>query len=465
MTAARPIGRLRALLRREEGMALPTAMFATVAALGLAGAAVISTVDAQHGTHRDNNSKSAIGAADAGANVALLRLRRDAAELSESPCLEGASPEEDGWCPAVGGEIGGGEYSYRVSRADVACGGYDLCVVSTGTVGEVSRRVEVTFTDSTGGLSGFGEGLGGEEGLIGAGDIEIENGTDVRVGVGTNGNVTVENNGNVCGNIRHGVGKSVDLDVNSTQCDGYEVLEGNVNLPPVSSFIPSDIATNNSNYRLATCEGEDLPAGCQEDTYTGKWTTKPPWDPETRTISSFNNTTLTLGGEDYFVCKLDLANNSHLIMAEDAQVRIFFDTPENCELENGETQIYVPENADITSTGYQPEESKFSVPGLYVMGSETIETKIEFRPNGGTNEIFIYAPSTDIVLKNNAVFIGTIVGDNVHVSENVIIEQHDGFELPPHLIPWTTEGSDPVLAAQYYVECSGEATPAPDSGC
>ena len=68
--------RFALLVESERGMALPVAMLATVASLGLAGAAVMSTVDVQQGTKRDGGSKSAIAAADAGASLARLRLNR-----------------------------------------------------------------------------------------------------------------------------------------------------------------------------------------------------------------------------------------------------------------------------------------------------------------------------------------------------------------------------------------------------
>ena len=57
----------------SAGMALPTALFAMIASMALASAAVISSVDVQQGTDRDHDSKKAIAAADAGANIALLR--------------------------------------------------------------------------------------------------------------------------------------------------------------------------------------------------------------------------------------------------------------------------------------------------------------------------------------------------------------------------------------------------------
>ncbi|MGC1164991.1 MAG: hypothetical protein WA862_02680 [Solirubrobacterales bacterium] len=450
-------------------MALPVAMLATMAALALAGAAVTSTVDVQQSSHRDSSSKSAIAAADAGANVALLRLQRNSAELAESPCLEGSAPEADGWCPLVVGEVGGSEYRYRVSQAGAKCGAYDLCIISTGTAGSVSRRVEVTFTNSGGGTGGGGGGGHGQEGLIGNGDIQIDQNADARVGVGTNGNVYVENNGNVCGDIRHGVGDGTNIDeTGGTQCDGYGITEEDILLPPVSDFMPTDIAEpeHNSNYRLAPCLSLGNPVGCELDTYSGKRKATIPWNPATRTITAFNNSTLTLGGEEpYFICKLELLNNSHLIMPEDAEVRIFFDTPENCHMSAGEKQIYISEGANITSTGYQPDEGKFAVLQLYVMGSISTETTVEWRPNSGTNELYLYAPNSHIELWNNALFMGTIVGNTIHLHQEAVVDQDDGYEPPDNGDPPGDPVSPPVYTAQYYVECSGEPTLMPDTGC
>ena len=155
--------RLLLLARSEDGMALPVALFATIASMALAGVAVMSSVDVQQGSHRDSGSKSAIAAADAGANVAMLRLKRDSAELAEASCLEGATPEASGWCPPVEGEVGGAEYTYQVSQAGSACGEFDLCVVATGSAAGVTRRVLVTFNQGPGGNPGGGGG-GGTDG-------------------------------------------------------------------------------------------------------------------------------------------------------------------------------------------------------------------------------------------------------------------------------------------------------------
>jgi hypothetical protein len=421
---------IRDLRRSQAGMALPTAMFAMIASLGLTSAAVMSSVNVQQGSHRDSDSKGAIAAADAGANVALLRLNRYASALGpSSPCLAVSGGKlvlsgtsADGWCPAISGTVGSSSYVYRSTPATTGT----MSVVATGTADSVSRRVALTYKTTT-----VGSALA-KEGLIGVDDVEIDENADARVGVGTNGNVHVHNNGNVCGNIRHGVGKKAEID------------------------------NNNSNYRLATCtkitSTTREPSGCQTDTYTGSWGSSDPWNPASRMIYTTNNTTLTLGGGDYWVCRLYIKNNSHLVMADGAKVRIFFDTPENCGLQAGEKQIDINNNADVTATGYQPDIGKFDVPGFYVMGSEKFSTTIEFSNNSGTNEFLLYAPNSHILIKNNAVYTGVIAGKTVHLDNNAIVRQDAGF-VPPQI------GGAKIFERQSYVECTGATPSPPNAGC
>ncbi len=198
-----------------------------------------------------------------------------------------------------------------------------------------------------------------------------------------------------------------------------------------------------------------------------------PWNASTSTISTSNNKTLTLTGGDYFVCKLELSNNSHLIMGSGATVRVFFDTPENCKLSAGTKQIDVSNNANITATGYQPSLGKYELPGFYLTGSTSISTTVEWSNNSGTNELVLYAPNSQIELKNNATFYGIIAGKTVHLNNNAVVKHDSGFILPTILNPWKestggggeeTEEEEIVetpptaiyFAPQSYVECSGD---------
>jgi hypothetical protein len=551
MTATRSIRRrLRLQLGSEQGIALPTALFATIAAMALAGVAVMSSVDVQQGSKRDNGSKSAIAAADAGANVALARQNRYASVLNEDePCLVENAEEklepgsgvagEPGWCAPIDGEVGGATYRYRVSTVGVSagegvCGDYEVCIVSTGSANDVSRRVELSLEESSfidlkqkaslegklkiaeneGTLSqqqinqleeelqeliAYGSGSSSIPGLFGKDEITVSGNGDIRVGVGTNGDLVTSGNASICGDIQVGEGKKWTKSGNAKQCSGYNFTEGTTNLPEVSSFIPSDIATNNSDGRITMCSG-GLPAECQKDTYTGgKWSSTSPFNPSNRSISLSGNTTLTVGGGDYWICSLSFSGNSKLIMAAGSHVRFFFDTPEHC---GTSSQISMSGNNEITSTGYKPAQGQFDMPGFYLLGSTTSVSQVSLSGNNSTTDEFvIYGPNTYIDISGNATFKGIVAGKQIAMSGNGTIEQDAGFEAPPEIEPsdasgrieeieglleqLQTEGgatqqeikdlkdelehlvSGQAFNAENYVECTGAvaAGQAPNSGC
>lgn len=462
---------LRALRRDERGMAVATALIAMTVAFAFASTAVVYSVNTQHGTVRDHDSKEAIAAADAGVDIALMRLNQFATGLNATtPCvgigatsLVPAPAEGDGWCRQLTGTVGASSFSYRVGPSSAACGTEDTaCIVAVGTSNGVSSRVEVTLDRTTVG------GAFSKAGVIGQEDITLDNHSEIGVGVGTNGNVTLGNNSSICGDIRHGVGRKTVLENSASQCAGYVQTEGNEALPPVSSFMPEDIATNNKDYRLVKCNSErpvKVPAECQSDSYSKKWEAETPWNPLTRTIEPAQNSSLTLTGGDYFICRLVLGNNTQLIMGAEASVRIFFDTPENCKIGSGGEQISVAGNSAIISSGYQPGEEKYSLPGLYLLGSTTISTNVVFRNNGGASEkegpgdeFVLYAPNTNVYLENHATFKGAIAGKTVHLSNHAKVVQDEGFKTQPL-------GGSVLYARQSYVECIGASASPPNADC
>lgn len=449
-------------------MALPTAIFATVAAFGLGSAAVVASVDSQRGTARDGDSKDAIAAADAGANVALLRLNRYANALTvATPCLwvngtgtlvlTTADPASPGWCRPVTGAVGNATYSYRVTAAPPLSGG-SMTVVATGITSEVSRRVATSFKGTTVGSALSVDGMIGQEGVTIAGQAEVH------LNIGTNGTVKTEGkNAVACGNIRHGVG--VAFDPKTNQCSGYAVTEGNVTMPLVSSFIPTDIATNNSNGRLKTCTQltpTRVPSGCQSDTFNGDWNNSP-WNSTTRTLTlsgkfKGQELALTLGGSDYFICRLVL-EGGHLYMASDSHVRIFFDTPENCKLADNTEQVRVAGTGSIEATAYDPKLGNYDMPGLYLLGSTTLRTRANLEGNGGANKYLLYAPNTTLrIAGNGSSYAGAFVGKKIEVAGNGKVVQPTGFKPPPI-------GGATLYSRQSYVECTGATATPPNAGC
>jgi hypothetical protein len=445
--------RIRRLLASESGMALPTALFAMIASFALASVAVISSVNAQQGSHRDSSSKQAIAAADAGAGVAMLRLNRFKKSFSATTHCIGPAGEVQtptaGWCPATTPEsVGGATFSYRVSEYQP---GGELSVVAVGASGGVSRRVNVRF------VSLKGQNVFSAEQLIGESGIKLEGGPTLNTDLGTNGSVELTSNGKsaiVCGDIRHGPGKTAPVPGGPPTCkEQGEVTEGSQTLPPV--IPPTNILKENSNCRLAlTCEIKtDI------DPYNGKTrTATKPWDTEHRFINVPNGASLTLGGKDYWVCGLFI--DGELIMASTTQVRIFFDTPEHCPgLDSHHTQVNISSSATIKSTPYTASEGTFSVPGLYVMGSPTIPTTVSLAGTaGGVNEVMIYAPYSNLEISGNATWIGMFAGKTVKLNGNPQIKADARIPLPE------TEYAG-LLERTRYVECTGATGSPPDVNC
>jgi hypothetical protein len=426
-------------------MALPTALFALVASVGLATVAIFSSIDAQRGTKNDSERKSAIAAADAGASVALLRLNRFQSRLTTTtPCIgpAGEAWQEtspgSGWCAPLPAEtVGGSSFAYQVSAFDENA---RLSVISVGTAGTVSRRVEVDL------YSFNGKNVFADEHLIGEDQIELEGTVDVRTDVGTNGDITGKGSYTLCGNARHGIGKQAP----QPDCE-KETLEGNKELPEI--LAPTDIAVNNSNCRLwAGCPKPD-----EVDTYTKKVTSTNPWYDAGRTINVAQNATLSMGGKDYWTCGLDV-NNGQLIMLANSHVRIFVDTPEHCGLSAGAVQVRITGNANIVSTGYNPDEGMFDVPGIYVLGSPNIPTVVDLSGNSGTNELMLYAPYSHIDIGGSATWIGMIAGNSIRLHGTPEVKSDDGVEPPDITL-------SSLWLRNHYVECTGATASPPDASC
>jgi hypothetical protein len=423
-------------------MALPTALFAMIAGMALASAAVLSSVDVQQGSARDHDSKEAIAAADAGASVALLRLNRFQDKLSAStPCVGPAGETlvaTEGWCSSTTPEsVGGASFTYRVS-AYSPTGVYE--VVAVGASGSVSRRVDVGL------IAYSGKNVFADEKMIGKSDIVVVGTPDIRTDIGTNGQIEGKGTPTLCGNIRVGIGNGEGAP--TPDCGG-EMTEGEKNLPEINP--PDDLTTNNSNCRLAlTCTKD--PA-TEVDTYTKARTATKPWGATNRTVEVTSSAKLTMGGWDYFVCKLTI-NNGELIMAAGAEIRIFVDTPENCGYSAGETQVSITGNANIVSTGYNPSQGSYKIPGIYVLG----ESKVVLNGTSGTNELMLYAPHSEIEMGGNATWKGMFAGETITMNGTPRIEADPNVKPPD--ITFAT-----LLQRTRYVECTGAVASPPNAYC
>jgi hypothetical protein len=430
---------IRDLRRNERGIAVPTALMALIATFAISSVAVMSTVDVQQGTKRDHDSKEAIAAADAGANIALLRLNRYLPNLTLGhPCI-GPNGEwqtvSGGWCPATTTEaVGGATYSYAVSA--YAGTGTPLNVVSVGSSGTVKRRVNVAMTTTK------GQSVFADEKFIGQDEITVKGNFKIEADIGTNGNIIQSGgSGTICGDDRHGVGK----DAPTPSCSGVKTEE-NRELPAIVP--PANIATENANCMLAQ--------KCTSGPYVGKvdtYTKSNPWNAGSRIIDVGGQGTLTMNGNDYFICQLNIGPGT-LYMSAQAHVRIFIDTPKNCGLASGATQVNISGNGNIVSSGYIPNQTIYEIPAIYVLGNG----QVSISANSGTNHVMIYAPQSEIDFGGNAEWIGMIAGKSINLHGNPLFKSDPNLKEP-----------DITYSGRFqrtrYVECTGATASPPNASC
>jgi predicted nucleic acid-binding Zn-ribbon protein len=159
-------GRLRRALtelcRSERGVALPMALMITVVAMGFAAVPVVASINAQSGGSHNQGSNEALAAAEAGAEVALLKqsqMLSNVADDSHPPCVAEKLPigsgGESGWCPKVPDpseelpKVGAAEYSYQVRPCYADEGGCgDLASTDTETCSATQNKLLVEIVST-----------------------------------------------------------------------------------------------------------------------------------------------------------------------------------------------------------------------------------------------------------------------------------------------------------------------------
>jgi hypothetical protein len=455
----------RAAARRlaaDGGFAVPTVTFMLLAALGMAGVAVSTSIQGQGGIVRDQETKSALAVAESGVGQALLQFNRHGL-VSSNPCepVSPTPPDAKGWCAEVTGTtVNDGMVSYRVKPISSVLPSGEIAwtemeVVSVGTLGQVTRRVDVTASSSS------GQGIFIDATVKSKDGINVSSNAEIHAGTATNGDINLE--GLLCGAATVGIGKDLlgkgdyfsEIDCGAA---GGEPPENEIDLPPV---VQGGAATKNDNYRLFTLDriSGNKTTACFNG-FNGAGKVDSSCGPRELRVGS--NSSVTLGGGVYSFCKLTLSSNSSLYIAPGKNVKIYFDSPEACNYQDGVTQLELNSNTRIT-----PISGNSGSAALYFVGSPDLSTSIYLNSNTSVEEdvvcqqnFVIYAPYSDINLDSNTWFCGGLAGKTVSLASEAQI--------------WTSSGISefflPLLAPHYvtsrFVDCSvGAAVTAPNEGC
>jgi hypothetical protein len=445
-----------ARLRAEQGFAVPTALFMVLAAFAVVSVGVISSVDVQRGTVRDQGTKSAVQVAESAVNEALLHFNR--IPPGNAPCspVSPSGPDGTGWCPAVSGTFNGAPYTYRVHPYTDTTGKFILDVVGNSTVNGASRRVYERASASSS-WNVFADYQ------VKAGDwIHLDSNAEIRAGAATNGDMVLNSNARQSGQASVGIGRQMQLTSNAHYYQNGNcttpyntVNQEELTLPQINQ---GDVATNNNNSNFfgvnLVTSGKTRDVcwnGHNADGTTGSC--------GARHLDLSQNTAVTLQGGKYSFCKLTMSSNTALYVASGATVTIYFDSPENCGYSSGVTQLDMDSNARISPTNGQSSNVQ-----LLFVGSKTRQTQIHmssntYIPASCEQNFVLYAPLTDVTLNSNSTYCGGMSGKSLHLDSNARVW------IPPTGLDFQLPETAPHYEVERFIECNAAPQSPPNAGC
>jgi hypothetical protein len=180
------------------------------------------------------------------------------------------------------------------------------------------------------------------------------------------------------------------------------------------------------------------------------------WDAGTRVLSLTGNSTLTLGGNTYSFCRLDLQNTAQLKIAVNATVKIYIDSPDHCGGASGMGSVSLKNASGILNLNTDPTTLQ-----LYMLGSPSTPTLLDFaNAFASTMLITIYAPYSTVYLHNSVSITGAVAAASVPI-------ENDSSITYDQRVGDITGGGIPVYrSTRKWVECSSVPPGAAvNSGC
>jgi hypothetical protein len=325
-------------LRSEDGMAAALAVIVLGIMLTLAAAVFAQSVFLSDSTNKDDMSKRAFQAANAGLDVALARLNLIAPEASKCITTTSQVPGANGWCSATAWESVGdnADFSYQVSTAPIpggSCAGQQLlaserCVVSTGRALTAQRRVEARVGALAGDMPIFyttclnpaSPTVDTCSGIVGDREVNIKDDAIVNGGFGTNGRIKFKCSATVNGPVQLGpaIGKLPGC------------LLGNI-LRRTAPFLVARPDFRNPYTLINSATSND---NAMINTFPRSQTSKIPYDPVKRKLTLADGQSLTLSSGVYNLCSMTIGKNARLSIAPGARVILFLDMPEGTGASN-----------------------------------------------------------------------------------------------------------------------------------
>jgi Tfp pilus assembly protein PilX len=470
---------MRERLARQDGVALVTAMGLMMVISLLVVAFASTSIQLSDTSVRDQRSKRALAAAEAGLQAAVFRLNqyRTPASVPGTHCMR-AGPElpVGGECVGYTEPIGNGaQYTYYVTPwlgatgtcailPGIPASTSDRCVTVIGTVGGVSRRIQTRVNEEQTFAGFLNAGLAGKALVYAYNSVKMW--TDVASNQEVyfwNSNEVMSANG-YSGRLELGTGATY-TPVNSNTVNGGTVTnQPHFDVPP-------------ANFELV--DGDR--AGFTENN-NGLLTTNPPYNSSQKSFTLSSGQQYTLNPGTYYFCSVHLNSSSKLRLSHNqgsTPTRIYVDHPSrpgsNCP--TGTSGTFTTDDSVEINKEVGEREDLFEV---YMYGT----------PDDGTRSPYSWcttlaSPSlpeecrSDFMLDSSVVFYGMIYAPTTTVQAHNSVKMWGGIAANKirlyNSVEFTTTTEARTLPARKpgpamrkgWTECRAQpTTPSdPESGC
>jgi type II secretory pathway pseudopilin PulG len=430
---------LKRYLAGDGGFVLPTAIIVLLIITVLIGAAVTVASQTSRSTTRDDNSKAALEAAEAGLGVATYRLIKLQPEKAQ--CITGeakATPPVSGYCEDTAPEKLGNqaEFTYwttqDLSYSGQACVGPTVtlpagfegtqrCVTAVGTVNGIKRRIEERV------FSNISSPLFEVNGILGYSSVFIKQNGKLEGAIGTNGTINLENGVTVTETVLGPNGK-----VEGSGAPGTTTKTSTEFVRPQIPIGQSAVSATTKTECGKPTLGEPAGKNCDVLITNGINKNKPgeedpssgtTFNSSTRSLSMGNGATLLLNEGIYNFCDFRAGTNGTLKIAANAvspNVQIFIDSA-NREKPGEESHCKAdPEAGKVAfQPGFAIENPNTNATSLQIYVYDGSGGTIKFE-NNSSSAFYgtIIAPYSKIEFKSNGEFVGGIEANEVALNNN-----------------------------------------------
>ncbi|HUZ29198.1 MAG TPA: hypothetical protein VMU90_08145 [Solirubrobacteraceae bacterium] len=508
------IARIRDRLTDERGVVVPITLAVLLVALVLTLAAVVASEQANSVSNRDANSKSGLEAANAGLRTAVYRL--DTYQPTNNNCPTptptgvGTGAPTSTLCAPQSQTMGNGaSFTYWVSEAmqgsdtctgptvsSTSAGVAERCITSVGTANGINVRVQQR-------VAAYDSAPVFPAAIFGTNQVTVDNNAVITSDtpnspalLGTNGTLNIATSGGgttVYDGYAIGSRATVTIGGNAINTAGAPTTQMTTQYAVPTPAWPFNSQVDTAGPPYGSCSSNstncdyEIAQGITYSQCLNQGVVVANCDPSSGLSSADftypgshilylpNNSTLTLGGGNYYFCGLYLGNNSAINIVGTGQATIFID--------NGTRQASPGVAASSCPTTTTTVGGQAIPPGSFNMqqnssinaGGSALKAQILVygdQSNPGTNTVnltnnasssfALVAPFSTINVSpsNNSLFRGAIAGYNVTLGN----KSHFTYEADTSGFQTS---SVPIYYESYWEQCPPlpSAQTNPSTGC